>query len=129
MSKFVYDTRFFTTSLYSRDINVQTKAKNFVTTYKERYVSTVTIHEVYLLTMAKEGREVARLRITAIHDLFPIVDVNEQIALLAAELRHRYRIPMADGLIAATCQSLDARCITDDPHFTSIKEIKTLWPT
>jgi len=127
MPRLVFDTRFFTTSFYSRDPDTQSRTKKLVAENKERYVSTAAIHELYLLTLAKEGREVARLRLQTVRDLFHVVDITEQIAVAAAELRHKYRIPMGDGLIAATCKSLDARCVTDDPHFASVREIRTLW--
>lgn len=127
MPKFVYDTRFFAEYFYSDDRDVQAKAKDFLVKNKDRYVSTITIHEVYVLSLAKEGREIARLRLEAIRDSFRVMDVNTQIAVAAAELRHRHRIPTADGLIAATCKSLEARCVTDDPHFSSLREIKTQW--
>lgn len=127
MPKQVYDTRFFAEYFYSDYKEVQIRAKDFVIRNKGRYVSVVTIHEVYMLSLAREGREAARLRLQTIQDFFHIVEVDAQIAVMAAELRHKSRIPMADGLIAATCRSLDARCITDDPHLTSLKEVKTQW--
>jgi predicted nucleic acid-binding protein len=85
------------------------------------------VHEIYLLSLRKEGREAARVRLQVILDLFRIVDVNAEIAVGAAELRNKHRVPMADGVIAATCKWLEARCITDDPHFGVMKEIKTIW--
>lgn len=127
MPRLVFDTRFFTTSFYSKAPEIQSKTRELVAENKERYVSTAAIHEVYLLTLAKEGREVAKLRLQTVRDLFRIVDITEEIAVAAAELRHKYRIPMGDGIIAATCKSLDARCVTDDPHFSSVKEIKVSW--
>jgi len=127
MPRLVFDTRFFTTTFYSRDAETQSKVRELITRNKERYVSTAAIHELYFLTLAKEGREVARLRLQTVRDAFRVVDISEQIAVAAAELRHKYRIPMGDGLIAATCRSLDATCVTDDPHFSAVKEIKTLW--
>jgi len=58
---------------------------------------------------------------------FKVLDVDSEIAKRSAELRHRYKVSMADSIIAATSQSLDATCLSDDPHFKSIKEIKTKW--
>jgi predicted nucleic acid-binding protein len=34
---------------------------------------------------------------------------------------------MGDSMIAATASALSAVCITDDPHFKQISEIKTEW--
>ena len=127
MPKLVYDTRFFVEYFYSANNVALERAKGFVAKSKERYVSTLTIHEIYLLSLKKEGKETARIRLQVILDLFRVADVNSDVAVLAAELRNKYKIPMADGVIAATCKWLDARCVTDDPHFTMLTEIKTLW--
>jgi predicted nucleic acid-binding protein len=127
MPKLVYDTRFFAEYFYSADNAFLEKAKDLITKNKDRYVSALTVHEIYLLSLKKEGREAARVRLQVLLDSFRIVDVNAEIAVAAAELRNRRQIPMADGVIVATCKSLEARCVTDDPHFTALKEIKTLW--
>ena len=56
-----------------------------------------------------------------------MVDVDSKLAVAAAELRHVYRVPMADSMIAATARALGMDCVTDDTHLRSIKEIKTRW--
>jgi predicted nucleic acid-binding protein len=112
---------------YSPSIEFIERAKSFVSKNKERYVSTLTIHEIYLLSLRKEGRETAQMRLQVLLDLFRTLEVSAEIAVAGAEIRHRHKIPMADGVIAATCKSLGAKCVTDDPHFGELKEIKTIW--
>jgi len=68
------------------------------------------------LTLEKEGREQAELRAELLEKDFKVVNVDAQIAKISAKLRHKYRIPMADSIIAATAQSLKLACITDDKH-------------
>jgi hypothetical protein len=34
---------------------------------------------------------------------------------------------MGDSMVAATAFTLKAVCVSDDPHFKVIKEIKTAW--
>ncbi len=128
MPKFVYDTRFLVEYFYSTDRMFLKKATVFATQNKEGYVSALTVHEIYLLSLKKEGRETAKIRLQVLHDQFRIIDVTSEIAVTAAELRHKHQVPMADGVIAATCMVHDARCVTDDPHFAALKEIKTQWP-
>ena len=36
-------------------------------------------------------------------------------------------VPMADSIIAATALQLKALCITNDPHFLKMKELRTRW--
>lgn len=129
MSKKVYDTRFFVEYYYSKDIGTLQKLKDEMRKSKGRYISAIVIHEVYRLTLKKEGRETAILRANLLEKDFKVMKVDSIIAKSSAELRHKYGIPMADSIIAATSLFIDATCITDDPHIRSIKEIHTKWIT
>ena len=125
MNKAVYDTRFFAESYYSQDESLLKKIKTHRA--RNRYISAVVIHEVYNLAISREGRETAKTKVAYLSEEFEIVPVDEQIAQISAELRHKYRLSMGDSMIAATALMLKAVCITDDPHFKQIKEIQTAW--
>ncbi|MEM4521878.1 MAG: PIN domain-containing protein [Nitrososphaeria archaeon] len=94
---------------------------------KNKMVSAIVVHEIYKLTLEKEGREVADHRIRLIEKDFKIINVDFQIAKISAELRHKYKIPMADSIIAATAKESKAVCITDDIRMKQVKEIKVQW--
>jgi predicted nucleic acid-binding protein len=126
MNKAIYDSRFFVEFFYSKDENLRRKIKE-EKRRKEKYVSAVVIHEVYKLSLAREGREAATLRATLMKKDFQVVPVDAQIAQISAELRHKYNLSMGDSMIAATASTLKAVCISDDPHFQQIKEIETAW--
>jgi predicted nucleic acid-binding protein len=127
MSKAIFDTRFFIEHYYSKDNATMQKTKEAIRNAKQRYVSAIVIHEVYKLTLQTEGRETAIIRVNLLEKDFKIIDVNVEIAKTSAELRHKYKISMADSIMAATALTLKAPCITDDPHIKTIKEIKTKW--
>jgi predicted nucleic acid-binding protein len=126
MSRTVYDTRFFIEHYYSKDEKVLQRTKEGLRG-REKYVSAIVIHEVYQLTLAREGRESAVLRTTLLEKDFKIVKVDAAIAKISAEFRHKYRLSMADSMIAATASHLNAMCLSDDPHFQAIREIKARW--
>jgi predicted nucleic acid-binding protein len=92
-----------------------------------KYVSVVTIHELYKLTLEKEGRKVAKLRIQLLRKDFRVVPFDEELAVLSAEIRSKHRIPMADSVIAATAKLHRLECVSDDPHFAQVRELKTRW--
>lgn len=127
MPRLLYDTRFFVECFFSNDTNLRVKAKNLVAENKDRAVSAVTMHELYLLELSKRGREIAALRVQGVQDMFRVVDVDSRIAIDAAEIRLKHKIPMGDSMIAATCRKLAAQCVTDDPHLAKMKEIKVRW--
>lgn len=94
---------------------------------KARFISSIVLHEVYQLTLRKDGREIAKLRTLLLEQDYEVIDVNADIAKASAELRLKYNMSMADSIIAATAFSLKATCISDDPHFKVVSEIKTDW--
>lgn len=127
MPRSVYDTRFFIEYFYSTSLDDLSKTKEEIKKTRDRYVSTITLHEVFRLSLEKEGREVAKIRRKTIEQHFRVLDVDGEIAVVGAELRHKHRIPMGDSLIGATALCLKATCITDDPHFKKIEDIRTRW--
>src|SRR4030067_3209242 len=126
MNRAVYDTRFFATAYYSKDEKLAQRIKE-EKRRQGKFISTVVIHEVYRLTLQREGRETAMLRVTLLKQDFKVVPVSAEIAEVSAELRHRHKLSMGDSMIAATAANLKAPCVSDDPHFKQIKEIKTTW--
>lgn len=127
MSKTVYDTRFFIEHYYSKDREALQRIREEMRKTKEKYISAIVIHEVYQLTLKREGRETAVLRTNLLEKDFKIINIDTKIAKSSAELRHKYKIPMADSMIAATSLSINAVCFTDDPHLKAIKEIRAKW--
>ncbi|HIE23968.1 MAG TPA: type II toxin-antitoxin system VapC family toxin [Candidatus Korarchaeota archaeon] len=123
----VYDTRFFFEYFYSSKKLVLEKTKAKLRKEKDRFISSISIHEVYKLTLEREGLEIAELRASVLEKDFKVVEVDSEIAKLSARIRHRYRIPMADSIIAATAVKLNLPCITDDEHISRVKEIRTRW--
>lgn len=126
MPKTVYDTRFFVELYYSKETEKLNKIKA-EKNRREKCVSTISIHEIYNLTLKREGRQTAQLRATLLEKDFKTRPVTAEIARASAELRHKYNISMVDSIIAATAQSLQATVISDNPHFQKIKEITTRW--
>ena len=83
----------------------------------------------------REDDEAARLRRELSTNLrtellkrdFTMANLDWKIAKEAALLWKKYRVPMADAVIAATALQLKASCVTNDPHFAKIKELHTRW--
>lgn len=125
MNRAVYDTRFFAESYYSKDESLLEKIR--LHKMRKRYVSAVVVHEVYRLALSREGRDVAKVKVASLREEFEVIPVDDQIAQVSAELRHKYELSMGDSMIAATASVLKAVCISDDPHFRQIKEIETAW--
>jgi len=129
LKKSIYDTRFFIEYFYSNNQTLLKELKKDLRTVKERMVSTLTIHEIHRINLNREGRDVATLRSETIRRDFKIINVDYQTAVKSAQLRSKYKIPMADSVIAATAQIHQSPVVSDDPHFKAIKDLKTRWYT
>jgi predicted nucleic acid-binding protein len=127
MLRTVYDTRFFLEHYYSREAAMLRRTKEAIRTAKERFISAIVIHEVYWLTLKQEGHETAETRATLLEKDFKVVKVDAEIARNSAELRHKYRMSMAESITAATAMLLKATCLSDDPNFKTVNEITTTW--
>lgn len=129
MPELLYDTRFFLAKYTAKDQAVRKKLQAELDNDKPRYASAITIHEVYRIALEVEGREVAKMRKTAIQRDFQIVDVDADIATEAAEIKvaQAKDFPLADAIIGATALLRRLVCFTDDHHIRSLSGIKTRW--
>ena len=117
----VYDTRYFWSLYYIKDPEKIEKLKSLLVERSHRFVSSITLYEIYKLSIANEGKDVAELRCSLVKKDMQVVSVDAKIAEEAARISHQGRIPMADALIMATAKIVGAECITDDPHFALMK--------
>lgn len=53
-----------------------------------------------------------------------IVEINEEIALLAAQLSIELKLAMADSMIYATARTLNATLWTQDAHFAGLSGVE-----
>ena len=122
----LYDTRFFFEHYYSKDPAVLKWTRKELSS-ETKYASVVTTHELYKISLESEGRETAELRMVLMEKEFELIDVGVELAKESALMRSKYRIPMADSIIAASTKLNRLECVSDDPHLRAIKEIKTRW--
>ncbi len=124
----LYDTRFFIAA-YAAERGLKAQAKSELHARKRRYASAITIHEVYRISLEDEGRDVAKIRKSAIERDFQIIDVDSDIAAESAEIKvaQGRDFPIADAIIAATAKLRKLVCFTDDGHIKSIAAVRTRW--
>jgi toxin FitB len=119
----LFDTRYFWAVFTSKNPEFLKKLRNIFDSSKNAFASSISLYEVYKLTISHEDRAVADMRVNSIKKEFAMVDVDPEIAEEAARISHRVKVPMADALIMATARKLRVPCATDDPHFTEVKRV------
>src|SRR5207249_7202103 len=79
--------------------------------------------------LSGRGREKALAQLGALeHAGLEVVPLDIGLARDAGFLRCVHRdLPMADCVIAATALRLGGRVVTNDPHFSKVKGLRTTW--
>ena len=122
-----FDTRFLIELFYSGEPATKDKIRSSLLVSKPNFLSTAALSEIYKLTLEKEGKVVADVRADSLSRDFRLVDVDKEVGVQAAQIKHRHGIPFADSLIASTARVLKVPCYTDDPHFRGIEGVTTRW--
>ena len=133
MPRAVFETRFFIHFFASANLGTHRKLLDLMRRYDSRLVSTITLFEIYKLSIEREGKDTAETRASRIRKEFKAIPVDDSIAIRGAQLKHAAKVrngedvPMADRLIAATSVLSKAVCITDSPHFDRIPQVRRKW--
>ncbi len=122
-----YDTRFLVEYFYSSESEKISRMTEILLRSRPNILSSAALSEIYGLMLRREGKQVAELRLKVLRRDFQIPPVDSQIAVHAAQIRHKRPIPFADSLIAATSKILAVPCYTDDEHFQGIEGVKIHW--
>jgi predicted nucleic acid-binding protein len=125
--RILYDTRFIAAIYYPKNEEEASRVRRELTNNLSRAISSVTVYETYKLSIETEGRQTADLRAELLKQDFSIVNVDWAIAKKAALVWKKYRIPMADAIVAATATLMKSVCVTNDAHILKMKEIKSRW--
>jgi len=86
-------------------------------------VPTISIFEVFKRTLVEKNRENALEAVAMMYD-GKIVDLDREIALIAAELSFELKLPVADSIILATARANEALLWTQDEHFKGVPGVK-----
>jgi toxin FitB len=86
-------------------------------------VPTISIFEVFKRTLLEKNRNDALEAVAMMYN-GKIIDLDREIALIAAELSFELKLPMADSIILATARVNDAILWTQDEHFEGLAGVK-----
>ncbi|NJD19694.1 MAG: type II toxin-antitoxin system VapC family toxin [Gemmatimonadetes bacterium] len=88
-------------------------------------VPSIVLLEVYRHALRHRGPDDAT-RVLSGMALAAVVDLDPNIAKLAAELGVRHQLPLADSVIYATARAHDATLWTLDTHFAGLPRVRLL---
>lgn len=86
-------------------------------------VPTICLYEIFKVILRERGENDA-IQAIAILRQGSVIDLNYEIALLAARISLDFKLPMADSIVLATAQLNGATIWTQDNGFENIKGVK-----
>lgn len=89
-------------------------------------VPSITLLEVFK-RIARQRDEATALQYVALMQQGRVVELDAALALSAAVLGQRYKLPLADGIIYATAQQAGATVWTQDADFDGLVGVR-YWP-
>jgi predicted nucleic acid-binding protein len=130
--KEILDSKFLLTHYGAKDEEVLSRTRTKLAALrKERrgVLPSIVIAEVANAICQEAGRAEALAKIRALeHAGLEVVQLDPELAREAGFLQCLHRdLPMADCVIAATALRLRGRVVSDDPHFSIVKGLRTIW--
>lgn len=86
-------------------------------------VPTICLYEVYKWIVAQRDEEEA-LAAIAWMATAQVIDLNQEIAIQAADLSREYKLAMADSILYATARTFQATLWTQDAHFAGLEGVQ-----
>ncbi len=110
---------------YLREGPLASSIEKYLTYPQSLLVPTLVTFEVYRFLAKKVGVKEALFAITQLQK-GAVMELNEEIALYAAELSLKHQLATADSIIYATALLSEAELITLDNDFRSLSSCKVL---
>lgn len=86
-------------------------------------VPSICLYEVYKRLHQQHGKQAALEGISRLYR-GKVLELNDEIALLAAQLSIEHHLPLADSIFLATAHHHQATFWTQDEHFKDIEGVK-----
>ncbi len=86
-------------------------------------VPTICLYEVYKWIVAQRDEEEALAAIAWLATA-QVIDLNQEIAIQAADLSREHKLAMADSIIYATARAFQAKLWTQNAHFAGLEGVE-----
>lgn len=86
-------------------------------------LSVINIYEVFKRILQQRDENSA-LQAVAVMEQGLVIDLSSELALRAADISLKHKLPMADAMIYATARSMDAVLWTQDADFKDMDKVR-----
>lgn len=98
------------------------KYAEYLRSSNEVITPVVIVYEVYKKLKQTLNEESALRMVARLHET-KIVPITPDLALFAADVSLKHKLPMADALVYATALSQRCSVVTSDPHFERLEKV------
>lgn len=110
------------TEYLSSSVPLADKYSEYLRSSNEIITPVVIVYEVYRKLKQTLDEESALRLVARLHET-KIVPVTPELALFAADVSLKHKLPMADALVYATALSEKCSVVTSDPHFERLEKV------
>jgi len=107
---------------YLADSSLAAQYEKYLQKPEEIITPSIVVYEVYKKVKKEKGEELA-LSIVAQMEKTKLVPLDEEIALLAADLSLTHSLPLADAIVYATAQRENVEVVSSDSHFKKLDNV------
>jgi predicted nucleic acid-binding protein len=107
---------------YFADTEAGDNISEIIENTDELLVPTITIYEVFKKLLLERNEDDAIFAIAHMRQ-GKIIELNDELSLLAAKIGKDYKLPMADSIIYATNVMYNCILWTQDKHFINLKSV------
>ena len=93
------------------------KARKYIEGKEKAIISAINIAEVYRWILRFYDEKIAKEKINVMKERCFIIPVDEEIAIMAAKIRHKEKLGLGDAIIYATAKKENAFILTGDDDF------------
>ena len=99
------------------------KVKKYIEGKEKAIISAINIAEVYRWILKFYNDEIAEEKIEAMKERCFVIPVDEEIAVMAAKIKHEEKLGLGDAIIYATAMKENATLLTGDSDFKNKKNV------
>jgi len=108
---------------YFRGSKSGEKVRKYIEGKEKAIISTINIAEVYRWILRFYDRKIADEKIDAMKERCFVIPVDEEIAVMAAKIKHEEKMGLGDAIIYATARKENAILLTGDSNFSNKKNV------
>jgi predicted nucleic acid-binding protein len=97
--------------------------KGYIDDDQDIIISTINLAEVYRWILRYYNEKTAEEKRRAMKERCILIDVDEEIAVDAAKIKHNFKWGLGDSIVYATAKREGAKVVTGDSDFKEVEDV------